>query len=256
MKTVAIIQARMTSTRLPGKVLKNVLGKPLLGYQLERVGRCRTIDETVVATTVNATDDKVVEFVEGEGLRTWRGSEADVLSRYAGAAEMADADLVVRLTADCPLVDPALVDKVVETLRDSEPSLDFVSNMTPRTLPRGLDAEGIRSTALMAAHHEASARQEREHVTPFLYNNKDRFACRYLLHDPPIEGHRWTVDHPEDFELVRRILEALYPVNPTFTYQDVLALLEQHQDWPLINRGVYERPRPIRNDSGAYPDLA
>ena len=125
----------MTSTRLPGKVLKNVLGKPLLGYQLERVGRCGTIDETVVATTVNATDDKVVEFVEGEGLRTWRGSEADVLSRYAGA-EMADADLVVRLTADCPLIDPALVDKVVETLRDSKPSLDFVSNMTPRTLPR------------------------------------------------------------------------------------------------------------------------
>jgi len=255
-KTVVIIQARMTSTRLPGKVLKDVLGKPLLGYQLERVGRCRTVDEIVVATTVNATDDPVAEFVTGEGLRVWRGSEADVLSRYAEAAEMAGADLVVRLTADCPLIDPALVDQVVETLRDSNPPLDYVSNTTPRTLPMGLDAEGIRGTALMAAHREAEARQEREHVTPFLYNHKDRFACHYLLHEPPITGHRWTVDHPEDFELVRRILEALYPVNPAFTYQDVLALLEQHPDWPSINRGVYERPQPVKNDSGAYPEQA
>lgn len=256
MKTVVIIQARMTSTRLPGKVLKEVLGKPLLGYQLERVGRSRTVDEIVVATTVNATDDPVANFVAGEGLRVWRGSEADVLSRYAEAAEMASADLVVRLTADCPLIDPALVDQVVETLRDSNPPLDYVSNTTPRTLPMGLDAEGIRGTALMAAHREAEARQEREHVTPFLYNNKDRFACHYLLHEPPIEGHRWTVDHPEDFELVRRILEALYPVNPAFTYQDVLTLMEQRPDWPLINRGVYERPQPVKNESGAYPEQA
>lgn len=256
MKTVVIIQARMTSSRLPGKVLKQVLGRPLLAYQLERVGRCRTVDEIVVATTVNATDDPVAEFVEGAGLRVWRGSEADVLSRYAEAADMAAADLVVRLTADCPLIDPALVDQVVETLRDSNPPLDYVSNTTPRTLPMGLDAEGIRGTALMAAHREAGARQEREHVTPFLYNNKDRFACRYLLHEPPITGHRWTVDHPEDFELVRRILETLYPVNPAFTYQDVLTLLEQHPDWPLINRGVYERPQPVKNDSGAYPEQA
>lgn len=256
MKIVAIIQARMTSTRLPGKVLREVLGKPLLGHQVERLRRCRTLDEIVLATTVNATDDPVVAFAEGEGLRFWRGSEEDVLARFAGAAEMAGADIVVRLTADCPLIDPELVDEVVTALTESDPPLDYVSNAGSETLPAGLDAEVMRAAALFAAHAEAVERQEREHVTPFIYNHPDRFACRILRHDPPIEGQRWTVDQPEDFELVRRILEALYPRKPAFTYRDVLTLLEAHPDWIDINRAVSAKPKPVKNKDGTYPEEA
>ena len=256
MKTVAIIQARMTSTRLPGKVLREVLGKPLLGYQIERVRRCRTVDETVLATTTNETDDPVAAFAGENGLRFWRGSEEDVLSRFAGAAEMAGADIVVRLTADCPLIDPELVDGVVSTLVESDPPLDYVSNSGNDTLPAGLDAEVLRASALMASHREATARQEREHVTPFIYNHPERFACLTLRHEPPIEGQRWTVDQPEDFELVRRIIEALYPRNPDFGYRDVLALLEAHPDWMEINRVVAAKPKPVKNEDGAYPEQA
>lgn len=256
MKVVAIIQARMTSTRLPGKVLREVLGKPLLGYQVERVRRCRSIDEIVLATTTNATDDPVVAFAGSQGLRVWRGSEHDVLSRFAGAAEMAEADIVVRLTADCPLIDPELVDQVVAALLESDPPLDYVSNAGSETLPAGLDAEVMRAGALLAAHREAEARPEREHVTPFIYNNQQRFACRILSHEPPIEGQRWTVDQPEDFELVRRIIEALYPRNPEFGYRDVLALLDAHPDWIEINRVVLAKPKPLKNEDGAYPEQA
>ncbi|WP_420403661.1 cytidylyltransferase domain-containing protein [Nisaea sp.] len=256
MKTVAIIQARMTSTRLPGKVLREVLGRPLLGYQVERLRRCRTLDEILLATTGNATDDPVAEFAGREGLRFWRGPEEDVLARFAGAAEMAGADIVVRLTADCPLVDPELVDQVVSTLTESDPPFDYVSNAGTGTLPAGLDAEVLRADALFAAHSEAIVRQEREHVTPFIYNHPERFACRMLRHEPPIEGQRWTVDQPEDFELVRRILEALYPQNPAFTYRDVLALLEAHPDWTEINRTVSAKPKPVKSNDGAYPEQA
>ncbi|UUX51432.1 glycosyltransferase family protein [Nisaea acidiphila] len=256
MKTVAIIQARMTSTRLPGKVLREVLGTPLLGYQIERVRRCRTVDEIVLATTTNATDDPVADFAARNGLRLWRGSEDDVLSRYAGAAEMAGADIVVRLTADCPLLDPELVDIVVSTLLESDPPLDYVSNAGTGTLPDGLDAEVMRAAALMAAYLEATECQEREHVTPFIYNHPERFACRRLRQDPPIEGQRWTVDQPEDFELVRRIIEALYPRNPEFGYRDVLALLDAHPDWVEINRVVAAKPKPVKNEDGAYPEQA
>lgn len=256
MKTVAIIQARMTSTRLPGKILREVLGRPLLGYQLERVQRCRSIDEIVVATTTNETDDPVVQFVEGAGFRVWRGSEEDVLSRFAGAAGLAEADIVVRLTADCPLIDPELVDGLVTTLTESDPALDYVSNAASGTLPAGLDAEVMRVGALMAAEGEATARQEREHVTPFIYNHPERFACRLLKHEPPITGHRWTVDQPEDFELVRRIIEALYPEQPDFGFRDVLALLEKHPDWVEINRAVGGKPKPFKGDDGAYPENA
>lgn len=256
MKTVAIIQARMTSTRLPGKVLREVLGRPLLGYQFERIGRCRRVDETVLATTTNASDDPVAQFAESVGVRVWRGSEEDVLARFAGAAEMAGADVVVRLTADCPLIDPGLVDDAVAILTESDPPLDYVSNSGTGTLPAGLDTEVMRAAALWTAHEEARERPEREHVTPFLYNHPDRFACRLLRTDPPIEGHRWTVDHAEDFELVRRILEALYPQNPVFTYRDVLDLLAAHPDWVEINRAVAAKPKPVKNADGAYPEQA
>lgn len=256
MKVVAIVQARMTSTRLPGKVLREVLGRPLLGYQLERLRRCRSVDEVVVATTANRTDDPVVAFAEAEGHRVWRGSEEDVLSRMYEAACLASADVVVRLTADCPLIDPGVVDRVVGKLIDGWPEVDYVSNAVPRSFPAGLDVEAMRMEALAAAHAEALARQEREHVTPFIYNHPERFQCLSVEHRPSLAEHRWTVDHPEDFELVRRIIEALYPTKPDFDYRDVLGLLERHPDWRHLNAHVYKRPAPIKDEAGAYPEQA
>jgi spore coat polysaccharide biosynthesis protein SpsF len=225
MKTAIIVQARMTSTRLPGKVLKEVLGKPLLAYQLERLRRVENADAIVIATTTNATDDPIV---------------ADVLSRYYGAATEHQADVVVRVTSDCPIIDPAVVSRVIGHYLAHHTQFDYVSNALQRSYPIGMDTEVFSYAALAQAHQTARHPEEREHVTPFLYRYPDRFRIAHVHYGRDESRHRWTVDTPDDFELIRRIIEALYPQNPAFTLEDTLALLERHPDWPLLNVHVQQ----------------
>jgi spore coat polysaccharide biosynthesis protein SpsF len=247
MSCVIIVQARMTSTRLPGKVLMPVLGKPLLAYELERLQRCEQTDALMVATTTNASDDPVVALCEGLNVPVFRGSEHDVLSRYHGAAQQAQAETVVRVTADCPLIDPAVVDGVIAHFKaaqqgapptETQSALDYVSNTLVRSYPRGLDVEVFSRSALEIAQQEAIEPAHREHVTPFFYKNPQRFRLAALEAPQNWSHHRWTVDTPEDFELAKRILETLYPVKPDFNCQDVLALLEQHPDWVALNAHI------------------
>lgn len=237
--TVAIVQARMTSTRLPGKVLREVLGRPLLAYQLERMRAAASLDRIVIATTTNATDDPIVAFCEREGCDVVRGPEHDVLARYAHAERAVPARTVVRLTSDCPLTDPQLIDMAVR--RFHEAGCDYLSNMLEPTWPYGLAVEVMTREALHAAAAEARDAREREHVTPFIYWRPQRFRLESLTTSPDRSHHRWTVDTPEDFELVRRVLEALWPANPNFVTKDVLALLEVHPDWAKINAHVQQR---------------
>jgi spore coat polysaccharide biosynthesis protein SpsF len=236
---LAVVQARMTSTRLPGKVLREVLGKPLLAYQLERMRRARSLARIVIATTTNATDDPIAAFCAREGCDVVRGPEDDVLARYAQAVQAFPAATVVRMTSDCPLMEPALIDQAVA--RFAQAGCDYLSNMLQPTWPYGLAVEVFTRESLLAAAAEARDPREREHVTPFLYWRPERFRLESLTTSPDLSSERWTVDTAEDFELVRRILEALYPQRPAFGTADVLALLDAHPDWRKINAHVAQR---------------
>lgn len=210
MKRVVVLQARTTSTRLPGKVLMDLGGRPMLARQLERLARCRNVDEIVVATTVNATDDPVVDVARGAGVRWFRGSEADVLGRYAGAAREAGADVVIRSTADCPLIDPEVVDRVVQTLVEGRTELDYVSNVIHRTYPRGLDVEALWRDTLERVDRMATSKPAREHVTWFVYRERpDLFSIGSVTDAEDHADLSWTVDTAEDLERVRGIFSLL-----------------------------------------------
>jgi spore coat polysaccharide biosynthesis protein SpsF len=231
----------MTSTRLPGKVLLPILSRPMLSYQLERLRRVSQADRIVIATTTNATDDPIVDFCATEGVDCTRGSEQDVLSRYFEAANRFAADTVVRVTSDCPLIDPQLIDSTISAYREEAGGCDYVSNMIEPSWPYGMAVEVFSARALAEAHAEATEEAEREHVTPFIYWRPGRYRLKSLSMQPDLSQHRWTVDTPEDFELVRRILESLYPRKPCFGMADVLALLAEHPDWAAINRHIKQK---------------
>lgn len=242
MTVVAITQARMTSTRLPGKVLLPVLGRPMLAYHVERLRRCCRIDTLVVATTTNATDEPIVRFCAEAGVACYRGPEDDVLARYHGCAVAHGATVVVRLTSDCPLIDPDIVDRCIAVFLEARPGFDYVANtLGVRTYPRGLDAEVFSFRALDEAHREAADPAEREHVTPFLYRHPERYRLGNVAHPTDQSRHRWTLDEPADFDLLSRMIAALYPQRPDFTWLDGLALLERHPEWSEINRAVRQK---------------
>ena len=223
----------MGSTRLPGKVLKDIAGRPMLSYQMERLRRVKRAERIVVATTDQPADDAVERFCQKEKIACVRGSEHDVLARYHLAIERFPADVVVRITADCPLIDPAIVDEAIAAY---EP--DYVSNMLETTYPYGMAVEVFSAQALREAHREAKDPAEREHVTPFIYRHPERYRLKSLTMAPNLSHHRWTVDTPEDFELVSRLLKTL---KPHFTLQDVLAVLDKHPDWCAINAHVEQK---------------
>lgn len=238
--TTAIIQARMTSTRLPGKILKPVCDMPLLAIQIDRLQQSERLKHLVVATTTNATDDPVVELCEHLAIPVVRGPEDDVLGRYQLAMEATPkADPVVRITADCPLIDAAVVDKVIDSYLRNK--CDYASNALQRSYPRGLDVEVMSRQALLTSADNATLTHQREHVTPFIHQQPERFALIDVLNDTDQSHHRWTVDTPEDFELVSRILDTLYPENPYFTMADVLSLLDKHSDWVALNAHIEQK---------------
>jgi spore coat polysaccharide biosynthesis protein SpsF len=232
MKTIAIIQARMSSTRLPGKVLADVAGRPLLAHLLERAARAETLDSTVIATTVGPLDDPIEELCRRREVPCFRGSEEDVLDRYHRAATAFGGDVIVRLTADCPVLDPAVIDQTVRYYLDGE--FDYVSNALKPTFPNGLDAEVFSFAALDRAWREAALRSEREHVTPYIWKHPELFRLGSVEHDADLSAFRWTVDEPEDLELVREFYRHLGPAS-TFGMAEILALLERHPELTGIN---------------------
>ena len=238
MKVVIINQARMTSTRLPAKVLKQVLGKPLLEYQIERLQRVKLADKIIVATTTNNTDQPIVDLCDRLTVPYYRGSEDDVLARYHGTAIAHEADVVVRVTSDCPVIDPQVIDQVIKFYVDSYPKYDYVSNCLERTYPRGMDTEVFAFKVLDEAFHQATAQSDREHVTPFIHQQADRYNLGQVGCFEDYSNHRWTVDTPEDFELIRKIIEDLYPLKPKFSLTDCLELLSRNPEWMLINKHV------------------
>ncbi len=239
MTVLAILQARVSSSRLPRKVLAPILGTAMLARQIERVKRCDTIDRLVVATSDDPSDDALASLCAEIGVSCFRGSLNDVLQRFLGASEsFGPADTVVRLTGDCPLADPAVIDRVI---RDHLASgSDYTTNAIESTWPDGLDVEVMRREALAAAASEAMLPSEREHVTPFIYNNAKRFRIGHVKNDEDLSHLRWTVDEPADLAFVTAIYAALYPENPAFNSSDILALLEQRPDLAAIN-GSFER---------------
>lgn len=242
LRTILIVQARMGSTRLPGKILKEILEKPLLSYQLERLRKVKKADVVVIATTTNPSDHAVVDFCHLEQIPLFRGSEDDVLDRYFQAAKSFGADVVVRVTGDCPLIDPKVIDQVIDFYIKNYPNYQYVTNTLERTFPRGLDVEVISFEALEKAAKEANLPREREHVTPYIYSHPDLFSLGSVTHISNESNHRWTVDTEEDFQLITKILTALYPTKPDFTMDDVLDLLKHHPEWSKINAHIEQKP--------------
>ncbi|WP_341322412.1 glycosyltransferase family protein [Solibacillus sp. FSL H8-0523] len=239
MKIIAIIQARMGSTRLPGKILKKVNGKPLLQYQIERLRDCEELDEVIIATTELSKDNLVADFCKENNIICFRGSEQDVLSRYFLAAKQYKADVVVRITSDCPLIDPEIVDKVIKYYKDN--NFDYVSNVLERTFPRGLDTEVFSFTSLEKVYIEAKTADEREHVTLYYYNKENEFTKGNVKNDRDLHNYRLTVDTEEDFTLIEKILSTLFVGNPKFRLMDIITLMEKNPSWYGINAHIEQK---------------
>jgi spore coat polysaccharide biosynthesis protein SpsF len=235
MRTVAIIQARTGSTRLPGKILKPLLGEPMLARMIERVKRAKKIDALIIATTDGAEDDETAELATKLGIPVFRGDEKDVLDRFYKAAQEAGAELVVRLTGDCPLHDPAVIDEVIEHFLSGE--LDYTHG--PENYPEGVDTEVFTFAALARAHREATLPSEHEHVTLYIRNHPELFRVDggWKSGESDHSTMHWSVDTQADLDFVTKVFEQLYPVNPGFNKDDVLALLRQHQEFLEINKG-------------------
>jgi spore coat polysaccharide biosynthesis protein SpsF len=242
MKVEIFIQARMGSTRLPGKVLKPVLDKPLLFYLTERLARVKEADSFVILTSTKHEDDVIVAFCEKNEIPYFRGPEEDVLARYYHAALARHPDAIVRITADCPLIDPKSVDDVISTYKNEYPKWDYVSNSLQRTFPRGLDTELFSFDALEFAAKNAIDPSEREHVTMYMYNHPERFRLKNVASPINLSQHRWTVDTIEDFELIKLLIQELYPNKPYFQLQDILEVLKQHPEWQKINAHIEQKP--------------
>jgi len=241
-RCVAIIQGRMAASRLPGKVLLDISGKPMLVRVLERTRRAETVGEVLVATTTDPSDDPVVDFCQAHGYICFRGSQYDVLDRYYQAARSMQAEVVVRITADCPVIDPQLIDRTVTEFFQA--NADLAADRLPppwhRTYPIGLDVEVCTFQALERAWKETSKPHHREHVMPYLYEEEGRFRTLQVDHEPDYGSLRWTVDTPEDLELVRQIY-ARFPGRDNFTWQEVLALFEREPELAQINAQVQHK---------------
>jgi len=253
-RVVAIIQGRMASTRLPGKILADISGKPMLARVHARTARCALVQDVIVATTTDSSDDPVADYCAQNGIPCFRGSQYDVLDRYHAAATVTGADVIIRITADCPVIDPLLIDQVAAAVLDD--GYDFACNRLPppwrRSFPVGLDVEACTVAALGRAWSEAGEPHHREHVMPYLYEGVELqlessvrevgvsphgFRVALLHHTQDLGSQRWTVDVPEDLEFIRQVF-AHFKGRDDFTWLDVLALLRAEPALVRINAGV------------------
>lgn len=240
-KIVAIIQARMGSTRLEGKVMKSLCGKTVLSHDIERIKQSKLINEIVIATTEYDRDNIIVNESLKNGVKVYRGSEEDVLSRYYEAAIEYNADIIVRITSDCPLIDPFVIDDVIEHYLESD--YDLVTNggldLSMRTYPRGLDVEVFSFKMLKEANGYASRKYEREHVTPYIYENSKKIY--YYKNKTDESKYRWTLDTDEDLELIEAIYDNLYQGKHDFYFSEILDLFTRKPELFDINKYVEQK---------------
>jgi spore coat polysaccharide biosynthesis protein SpsF len=238
MRRVIIVQARMTSTRLPGKILMDVAGQPMLAQQLRRLKRCALADDIIVATTTNATDDPVAELAHREQVGCFRGSEQDVLARYVGAARETRADVIIRVTADCPLIDPQVADCVIGELTKHVNECDYASNVLRRTYPRGLDVEAFFWDTLLRIDRLAKSQPAREHMTILPRSeHPELFLCLSVEDAQNNADLRWTVDTASDLEMVRALYAGLNLGVRVETFPEILAYVRAHPDLAQLNAG-------------------
>lgn len=234
MKVVSIIQARMSSTRLPGKVLMPLADKPVLAHVVERVRACKTIDEVVVATSADPSDDAIEAWCQTAGVSCYRGSLNDVLDRYYQAGLLHAADAVVRITADCPALDPTIVDEVVKGFLEG--GYEFFG--LAGEFPDGLDCTVFAFTALTRAWHDAHLPSEREHVGPYIENHPELFKSGSLKKFTGLSHHRWTLDEPRDYEFLRAVFTRLHRDGSPFLASELLALLDNEPDLMRLNSNI------------------
>ena len=237
-RIVATIEARMTSSRLPGKVLMEACGKPMLQHMIERLQRVPSLDGIIVATTGNDTDAAIVELAESMDVGVFQGSEDDVLLRVLGAAREHDIDVIVEMTGDCPLIDPSLVEDCILGYQNAE--VDYVSNVLERTYPRGMDTQVFATEILADVANRTDDPEDYEHVSIYIYRHPEIYSLKNMPGPPELTDPELglTLDAPEDFELIRRIFEILYPDNPDFRLSDILSLLENNSALAGLNAHV------------------
>jgi spore coat polysaccharide biosynthesis protein SpsF len=240
-KRIAIIQARMGSTRLPGKILKDIQGKPMLWHVINRVNYSNLIDKIVIATTDNKEDDKIEGFCKTNDISSYRGSQKDVLDRYYQVARIYQVDLIIRITSDCPLIDPDIIDKAIEHYLNNKEKVDYVSNTLERTYPRGMDAEVFSFGVLEKVWQKAKKQYEREHVTPYIYENPDTFNLSCIKNENDLSYLRLTVDEEKDLELVIGIYKKLYKKNNIFYLEDIVKLFEEYPELKSVNETVKQK---------------
>lgn len=238
-KIYAIVQARIGSTRLPGKVLKPLCGKPMLWHLVNRLKHSKEINEIIIATTVLHEDDVIANFCLEHSINFSRGSSEDVLSRYYESAKKYNAEIIIRVTADCPVIDPAVVDRIIDAYLKEK--VDYMSNSMVRTFPRGLDTEIFPFEILERTYNEATKEYEREHVTPYIYNHPEIFSLKSFLNSKDLSFHRWTVDTKEDFKLIEEIYNSLFSKKEVFLLEDILKLFEERPELFAINQNVQQK---------------
>ena len=241
MKSVITIEARMRSTRLPGKVLKPVLGRPMLALMIERMQHVWQADQVVVATTDNPADDPIAELAQQLGVRWFPGSEDDVLDRVLKAAQSVNADLIVEMTGDCPLADPLIVDQMIGTFKTN--SVDYCANVLTRTYPRGMDTQVFPVKVLAQVSELTQDPTDHEHVSLYIYEHPERFRLLNVVSGYPadVADLRLTVDTPEDFKLIETIYQELYPANPRFDLSDILMLFQRKPELKTINQNIQQK---------------
>jgi spore coat polysaccharide biosynthesis protein SpsF len=236
---LTLIQARRGSSRLPDKVSLDLCGRPLLVRQVERVQRAKLVGRVAVITTTDASDDALVELCQRYGIEVFRGSALDLLDRhYQAALHFGETEGVVKIPSDCPLIDPAIIDKVLGVYKETAGQYDFVSNLHPATYPDGNDVEAMTFAALETAWREAQRPLEREHTTPFFWENPDRFRLANVTWETGLDysmSHRLTIDYAADYEFIKAVYKALYPTNPNFGLDEILTLLKQRPDIYALN---------------------
>lgn len=246
-EVLTIIQARLGSTRLPGKVMLDLAGRPMLSHVIARMKRSRLTSRLIVVTTVDAEDLPIVEMARALGLPVFRGSATDPLQSFVSAARLYGADHVVRIKGDCPIIDAQVVDAAIRLHLDE--GADYTGNCLQRSYPVGLDVEILSREALEKVWREAALRSEHEHITLYVHNHPELFAIRHLAQADDRSALRWTVDYPEDYDLVSRIFAALYPLDPEFGMSAVLDFLSHRPEFALLNAHV-------RADAGVQISLA
>jgi spore coat polysaccharide biosynthesis protein SpsF len=238
MNAIAIVQARMGSTRLPGKVLKDLGGESVLARVVRRLRRSVEISQVIIATTILPADEAIVRECDRLKLACFRGSDSDVLDRYYRAAQAFRANTVVRITSDCPLIDPALVDTTIKAL--FRENVDYATNANPRTFPRGLDAEAFTFAALDRARSEAIQSYEREHVTPYFYEHPELFRLASVENSVDQSIHRWTLDTKEDLALIREIY-LRFGNRDDFSWEEALAAVEREPELAELNANTLQK---------------